>query len=66
MHIMIQVNGQYLKNVAVPDGLSTKHEYEFLYAALYSDVDVRKAVGQSLKKVAHVPNKLLNLITGKP
>jgi len=65
MHITIQVDGKLLKNISIPDGLSTKHEYEFLYAALYNDIDVRKAIGSKLKKVEHTPGKILNLITGR-
>lgn len=63
MKIPIQVNGKLIKNVAVPEGLSTKQEYDFLYAALYNDIDIRAAVGLNLKAVVHVLHKSVNLLT---
>ena len=63
MKIPIQINGVYVKNVTAPDGLSDKQEYDFLYAALYNEADIRKAIGNKLKKVVHIPHKLVNLLT---
>ena len=59
----VQINGKMIKSVMIPDHLSSTQEYEFLYAALYNDMDIRALVGLSLKKVVHVPRKLVNLIT---
>lgn len=63
MKIIAQVNGKKIKDVIVPDGLSNKQEYDFLYAALYKDPEVRAAIGINLKKVVHVPHTLVNLLT---
>jgi hypothetical protein len=64
MKIPVQVNGVLIKSVIVPEGLSNKQEYDFLYAALYNDPEVRSAIGMSLKKVVHTPKQSVNLITG--
>ena len=64
MKIVVQIDGKFLKEVVIPNGLSAKSEYEYLYLMLHNDVDVRaKAV--DLVKVVHVPNKLVNLLTAK-
>lgn len=66
MKIPVQVNGKLIKSVTVPDDLSTKHEYDFLYAALYNDADIRAAVGINLRHVVHVYHKSVNLLTREP
>lgn len=65
MKIIAQVDGKKIKDVIVPDGLSDKQEYDFLYAALYNDPDIRIAIGSILKKVVHIPKKLVNLLTSR-
>lgn len=65
MKITVQVDGKPIKEVTVPDGLSGQHEYDFLYAGLYKDADVRKRIGIQLKNVVHTPGKSINLITGR-
>ena len=61
--ILVQVDDRPIKEVDIPDGLSNKQEYEFLYAGLYNDTDVRSNIGTQLKKVVYVPGKFVNLLT---
>ena len=61
MDILIQVDGENVKSIKVDPTI--KDQKLWLFTILYKDMDVRAAVVNSLKRVVHVPNKLVNLIT---
>lgn len=64
MKIMVQIDGRFMKYFAIPDGMTAKSEYEYLYLMMYNDLDVRANV-TGLVKVVHIPGKLVNLLTKK-
>lgn len=61
MDIVVQVDGKSIKNIKVDPTI--KDQKLWLFTMLYKDLDVRAAVGKNLKRVVHVENKLVNLIT---
>ena len=61
MDMLVQIDGKSIKQISVDPTI--KDQKLLLFTILYSDMDVRAKVGNSLKRVVHVPNKLVNLIT---
>ncbi len=59
--LVVQVNGKVRGRVAVPSGAS---EEEAQAAALGDDNVRRHTDGKTVRKVIHVPDKLLNLVVG--
>jgi leucyl-tRNA synthetase len=59
--LVVQVNGKVRGRVAVPTGAS---EEEAQAAALGDDNVRRHTDGKTVRKVIHVPDKLLNLVVG--
>jgi hypothetical protein len=59
--MLVQIDGKPLKEVRIPSGVSD--EKLWLFTTLYKDIDVRARIGSNLKRVVHVPGKLINMLT---